>query len=243
MSRDAQDYYRHYWSELGFRPLGAPDPGALALLDPYVGPGTKLLDLGCGDGRALGAWTSDRGAQYTGVDVSTTAIGRAQAQGLDCRAIESASALPFPSCSFDLVACLEVLEHLFLPQEAAAEALRVLRPGGLFVVTVPNVAYWRRRADLLLLGRWNPLGDDRAVSEPWRDPHLRFFTPATLLYMLQEVGFSPVRGGGHGGALLRDLPWVGRALGKSPRVLYRALERRFPGLLAYRAHAVVRKPD
>ena len=50
--------------------------------------------------------------------------------------------MPFGDGELDVVVCNEVLEHLLEPQRAAAEALRVLRPGGVFLVSVPNVAYW-----------------------------------------------------------------------------------------------------
>jgi hypothetical protein len=105
------------------------------------------------------------------------------------------------------------------------------------------VAYWRRRIDLALLGRWNPLGDNLAVEQPWRDPHVRFFNPGSLRRMLTSVGFHPVIVGGHGGSLVRDVPWIGRKLwrGKSSR-LYRTAERAAPSLLAYRLHAVAFKP-
>jgi SAM-dependent methyltransferase len=163
--------------------------------------------------------------------------------GLDSAKIPDATCLPFSDGSFDAAACIEVLEHLFEPQRAVSEVLRVLRPGGVLIVTVPNIAYWRWRLDLALLGRWNPLGDTLAVREPWRDPHIRFFNPKTLRQMLVAAGFNPVEVRGHGGRFLGDLPWVGRKvrglIGPSP--MYRGMERLLPSLFAYRLHAVATK--
>ena len=72
------------------------------------------------------------------------------------------------------------------------EAARVLRSGGVLIASVPNVAFWRRRLDLVC-GRWNPEGDDLSVAEPWRDPHLRFLTTAALR---SHAAASRVRIGG-----------------------------------------------
>ncbi len=91
-------------------------------------------------------------------------------------------------------------------QLVAAEIFRVLRPGGVLLATVPNVAYRRGRAELALLGRFDPYGDDRSVVQPWRDPHIRFFTIGSLRRILQMTGDSPITISGHGGMLLSDIP-------------------------------------
>lgn len=236
-------YYETYWSNNGFCPNGAMTPGLAQLLQAYIRPGYKCLDVGCGDGRTAGLYLRDRGCEYVGVDVSENAVRMVRALGLDGRRVDDATQLPFADAAFDAALCIEVMEHLFEPHIAAAEILRVLRPGGVLIVTVPNVAYWRRRIDLALLGRWNPLGDNLAVEQPWRDPHLRFFNPGSLRRMLTSVGFHPVEVGGHGGSLLRDIPWMGKKLwrGSSSR-LYRLAERAIPSLLAYRLHSVAVRP-
>jgi SAM-dependent methyltransferase len=186
-----------------------------------------VLDVGCGAARSYAPGLAARTGEYIGVDVSATAVEAARAGGLDARVIEDAAALPFPDGSFDLVTCVEVLEHLFEPDRAVAEIRRVLRPGGRLVCSAPNVAYWRLRANLLF-GIWNPLGDERSLQEPWRDPHLRFFTPRTLARMLREAGFSQLEVAAHGGRLLDHATSRPTDFGQS--ALYRSLERRMPSL-------------
>ncbi|HEX6677367.1 MAG TPA: class I SAM-dependent methyltransferase, partial [Actinomycetes bacterium] len=231
----ADAYYESYWSEEGYLPHGAPTWHLRRLLRAHVAEGAKVLDLGCGDGGTAGDAVRARGCAYLGVDVSENAVRRARGRGFDARRIDDAGSLPFEGDSFDAVLAIEVLEHLFLPHLAAAEVHRVLKPGGVFILSVPNVAYWRRRLDLAAFGRWNPFGDDLSVEQPWRDPHIRFFNPASMKRLLTLVGFGDVQVNGHGGALLRDIP-VARRLcrGEEPSRLFRAAERRAPALLAAR---------
>jgi hypothetical protein len=136
---------------------------------------------------------------------------------------------------------VEVLEHLFAPHLAVHAALRVLTPGGIFLATVPNIAYCRSRVDLAF-GRWNPLGDDLSAEQPWRDPHIRFFTPAVLRRTLTGSGFEEVMIGGHDGAFSRRSPNRPAApFAPPPATAYRALARRYPSLFCLRLHAATRK--
>jgi len=236
-------YYDRYWTADGFNPTGrGPFPELEAVLERHARPGDAWLDVGCGDGRTSGVWLNEHGCLYQGVDVSETAVAQAREIGLEAQVVPDAGELPFADETFSGVLAVEVLEHLFEPQSAVAEFLRVLRPGGVLFVSLPNVAYWRRRLELLLLGRFDPLGDDLSIEQPWRDPHIRFFTPKTLERMLTSAGFEvDVRG--HAGAFLADTPKVGRVLNGRSSPLYRWAERRMPSLLGRRLHAVALKPD
>jgi SAM-dependent methyltransferase len=235
-------YYDDYWDR-GVYPEGSGvNPRVLRLIEPYVGETVRAVDVGCGNGRATGAWIEPRVQSYVGVDVSAVAVEEARRLGLDARLIEDATKLPFEDDSFDLAVCVEVLEHLVRPDHAAAEILRVLAPGGTLVATVPNAVFWRRRLDAVV-GRWHPLGDELSVTQPWRDPHLRFFTPHTLQAMIEAAGYTDVRVSGHEGALVRELPVV-RGLGRGGvSDAYRRLEKRAPALLAQRVNCVARKPS
>lgn len=187
-SSSVRQFYDHYWTE-GFAPTGYRlDPVIVALLDRFAG--TLIADVGCGDASHAGSWARAHGRDYVGFDVSKAAVDMSTAQGYDAHLIEDATTLPLEDASVDTVLCMEVLEHLLFPSEALREIRRVLRPRGTLIVTVPNIAHWRTRVDIALFGRWHPGGDHLAVAQPWRDPHLRFFTPKTLRAMLEEVRVS-----------------------------------------------------
>jgi SAM-dependent methyltransferase len=89
---------------------------------------TRVLDVGCGDGRIPALYTSP---EVVVVDSSADAIDRAVARGLDAQ-LADARELPFEDSSFDVVTCSHVLYHLPDVDEALAEFVRVLRPGGRF---------------------------------------------------------------------------------------------------------------
>jgi SAM-dependent methyltransferase len=234
---DAAHYYDEYWSA-EVEPYYEPDPTLSRLLFDGVDGGTRVLDVGCGPARSYALELARRAGSYTGVDVSAEAIRAATAAGFDARLVTDASDLPFPEGSFDLVVCVEVLEHLFAPDRAVSAIHRVLRPGGKLVASAPNVAYWRLRASLAA-GVWNPTGDALSVERPWRDPHLRFFTPSTLERMLRLSGYRDVDVGAHGGRGLDHLTTRPTAHGQSR--LYRLAERRLPSVLGMTVHAVAVK--
>ncbi|MBA2643014.1 MAG: methyltransferase domain-containing protein [Actinobacteria bacterium] len=110
--------------------------GALELLG--VGPG-EALDAGMGAGRLL-AELAQRGWVVSGIDASAEMVAAARSRLPDSAArlvqgkIES---LPFPDASFDAVVATGVLEYSEL-ERALSELARVLRPGGLAVVSYPN---------------------------------------------------------------------------------------------------------
>jgi SAM-dependent methyltransferase len=244
---DAKSYYETYWSAEGFNPTGRTVPPIQRLFERHIDRSADCLDVGCGDGRTSGVWLASRAGSYRGVDVSSGAVEMAREAGLEAQVIGDAAELPFPDASFDAVVCVEVLEHLFEPRAAAAEIARVLRPGGVLIASVPNVAYWRRRADFALLGRWNPMGDELSVAEPWRDPHIRFFNRGILERMLLSTGFSRASVAGYGGTLLGDVPGLRRLCRRHggwavpdwrPNPLYGVCERLFPGALGYRLSVV-----
>jgi SAM-dependent methyltransferase len=244
MTSSIETYYETYWSEAGFYPHGQLTPELRDIFQQHIPNASYCLDVGCGDGRTSGPWLQSNGFRYLGVDMAANAVRDAQRSGLSAMEISDATVLPFVDASFDVVLCIEVMEHLFRPDLAAAEVLRILKPEGVLLVSVPNVAYWRRRVDLLVFGRWNPLGDDLSVKQPWRDPHIRFFNPGSLRRMLTSVGFQSIVVGGYDGSLLRDVPWIGNRLfkGGAASRLYRDAESKLPSPLGFRLYAVARKP-
>jgi ubiquinone/menaquinone biosynthesis C-methylase UbiE len=119
------------------RLLGQP-PGSV--LDCGMGPGRLLVEL------ERGGWS------VAGIDISDEMVGLARARlprSADRLLQGTAESLPFPSASFDAVVATGVFEYVEDLPRALAEVARVLRPGGLFVVSMPNTraigTFWRHR--------------------------------------------------------------------------------------------------
>ena len=125
------------------------NPHLLALIRSNIPPNSSVLDVGCGDGTSIAPVLRKHPIDYVGVDVSATAVAFARRNNLEAQTIEDAADLPFDDASFDAALCLEVFEHLSDPRSATAELAPVLRGGGILIASVPNVALWRRRLDLL----------------------------------------------------------------------------------------------
>ncbi len=110
----------------------------LQVLDRYVGEGSpnrRILDVGCGTGTMLSYLAAYGKAQ--GVDIDEEAIGYCRERGLTDVRLGAAETLPFEDGSFDLVTALDVVEHLDEDVAALREIRRVLRPGGMLLLTVP----------------------------------------------------------------------------------------------------------
>lgn len=164
-----------------------PDIAALvARLQPR-----RLLDVGCGSG-FLAKLVKARvpGLIIHGVDISGVALERARAHVDQVWQVDLDKAdLPLPAEQYDTVTCVEVLEHLYDPHHALQEIARVLAPYGRAVVTVPNLAYWRFRLDLLR-GR---------VPAPAADPrHLHQFDDRLFAATLARAGLNLLEMSGHG---------------------------------------------
>jgi SAM-dependent methyltransferase len=89
---------------------------------------TRVLDVGCGDGRLPSLYAAP---EVVCVDISPVAVEAAAARGLEAQ-LADAQELPFPDSSFDAVTCSHALYHVPDVDRALAEFVRVLRPGGRF---------------------------------------------------------------------------------------------------------------
>lgn len=148
---------------------------------PWHGQG-RLLDFGCGCGSFLER-THRQGWQVTGVDVSAAAIQRVRTQ-LGLRAF--VGSLPHPElrpASFDVVTMWHSLEHVHAPLDVVRQAHRLLVPGGMLLVVVPNIDSLPFR---WFGSAWNGLDLPR---------HLTHFAPWTLQLLLERAGFrvGPIR--------------------------------------------------
>ncbi len=144
----------------------------------------RVLDLGCGTGATL-AWLKQigRAAHTTGIEIFAPAAAEARTQADDVHLLDFENAdLPEGTEPFDLVLCLDVLEHFVDPWCAVDRLVRrYLLEGGTIVVSVPNIRNYRVLASLGLRGRWEYV-DEGTLDRT----HLRFFTRRSALQLLEH---------------------------------------------------------
>ena len=155
-----------------------------------VGPGNRVLDLGCGAGRHafeayrrgadVVAFDADHGElqQVGGMTAAMVAAGEAPRGARAVPVRGDATAMPFGDGWFDRVIAAEVLEHIPLDQRALGEIARVLRPGGLLAVTVPA---------------WLPERICWRLSDDYHNTpggHVRIYTRPELEAKLRAAGFE-----------------------------------------------------
>jgi SAM-dependent methyltransferase len=153
--------------------------GREAAIIPFRGAG-RLLDVGCAGGKDLERF-QEMGWNVTGVELSPSAASVARAR-LGCEVfVGDFEQVALGAESYDVVRFSHTLEHLPSPRRALEKAHRVLRPGGLLWIEVPNAASLERR----LFGRhWYC----------WDLPrHLYHFTPKSIARLVFSTGFQPVK--------------------------------------------------
>jgi SAM-dependent methyltransferase len=120
----------HHWWYRGRRRIIAQLIDSLSLE-----PGARILDAGCGSGRNM--VDLEHLGTITGVEIADASVERARARGVGEVIQCSVTSLPFADDYFDLVVCLDVIEHIADERGALTELQRVVRPGGGLLVTVP----------------------------------------------------------------------------------------------------------
>jgi len=146
--------------------------------------GKTALDVGCGAG-LLTEPLARLGGEVTGLDAApANAVAAARhAQGSGLAVTYLAGELAALDGRFDLVTCLEVLEHVADKEAFVAELARHLAPGGLLVVSTPNRTEASR---LLLVGAAEALGAVPRGTHHWDD----FVTPGELRTLLANAGLT-----------------------------------------------------
>jgi 2-polyprenyl-3-methyl-5-hydroxy-6-metoxy-1,4-benzoquinol methylase len=186
-TRYSTDYFNNeYLPGYGVTAEGYDSAGFAMRYQPLVqemiqrlGRPGRMLEIGAGAGLFMKE-AQNAGWQCVGTEIMDAAMEFAQRRlGLDVRK-QSAEELSFPEASFDAVAMLEVIEHLWEPRRALTAAHAVLRPSGLLVLTTPNYDALSRLI----------LGTEWAVISPRE--HLYYFTTKTLDRLLAETGFDRI---------------------------------------------------
>ena len=169
-------------------------PALLRMVGPLA-PGTRILDVGCGNGHLAGLLAA-RGHLVVGIDLSQSGVAVARRTYPDVRfevvgagrdMLDALGGTPF-----DLVVSTEVVEHLYSPGAFAEGCHRALRPAGRLVCSTPYHGYVKNLALAVTNSfdrHWGPLDEGG---------HIKFWSRSTLSRLLCEVGFCDLRFSGAG---------------------------------------------
>jgi 2-polyprenyl-3-methyl-5-hydroxy-6-metoxy-1,4-benzoquinol methylase len=125
--------------------------------------GQKVLDIGCSSGSMLNYLAARYGCKGTGMDISAESVQAAKSRNPHQNEYSVGSAehpLPFQDEQFDVVICMDVLEHVEKPFAAVREIFRVLKPGGNAIIHVPVT-------DIKWSMDWFALSLNRKAFEKW----------------------------------------------------------------------------
>lgn len=197
---------------------------AAALLAEFVPEGCRVLDVGCGTGSVSSVVRRLRKVRIVGVEPDAERACLARARGIDvvdgCLTSELVATLG----TFDAVLFADVLEHLPNPSALLQLACSVLDGQGIVVLSVPNVAHWSVRWNLLR-GRFDY--EQHGIMD---GTHLRWFTAKSLVGWLLNNGLRVDQMTHSAGTVLgvyRAWPW--RSIRRDRRcALVRHLAKRWP---------------
>ncbi|MGD9471433.1 MAG: methionine biosynthesis protein MetW [Novosphingobium sp.] len=161
----------------------------LALIASHVQPGTRVLDVGCGDGMLLAALRDERAVDARGMEIDAEKVEQCVSRGLSVIQGDANTDLAFyPDDSFDYAILSQTLQTTQRPDQMLDELLRVGRQA---FVSFPNFAHWRVRLYLLAKGR---MPVTRNLPQTWYDtPNIHHLTIADFRDLLDVRGVKVKR--------------------------------------------------
>ncbi|HWY60432.1 MAG TPA: methionine biosynthesis protein MetW [Rhizomicrobium sp.] len=161
-----------------------PDLAAIAAM---IRPGTRVLDVGCGDG-ALLEHLRGKGVDGRGIELSQQNVNACVARGLSVMQGDADTDLnEYPSGTFDAVILSNTIQATEKPRVVLDHLLRI---GRRTAVSLPNFGYWKVRASLLASGR---MPRTRNLDYSWFDtPNIHLCTLSDFLDMTRLCGAAVV---------------------------------------------------
>ncbi len=158
----------------------------LQLIADMVEPGTRLLDIGCGDGELLDYLIHEKNVDGRGIELSMEGVNACVSSGLSVIQGDADTDLAnYPDQAFDYVILSQTLQATRAPKEVLENMLRI---GKRAIVSFPNFGYWQVRLSLAVNGR---MPFTEALPHPWYEtPNIHFCTIRDFADLCDTLGIT-----------------------------------------------------
>jgi methionine biosynthesis protein MetW len=161
----------------------------LQIIAGMIGPGSRVLDIGCGDGALLDYLVHQKDVDGRGIELSQAGVNACVAHGLSVIQGDADTDLAhYPDDAFDYVVLSQTLQATRNPREVVSHLVRIGRHA---VVSFTNFGHWRFRLHLLLNGRMPAIGND---GRSWYDtPNIHLCTIRDFSALCDDLGLEVKR--------------------------------------------------
>lgn len=159
------------------------------LIAGMVEPGSRVLDVGCGNGELLELLAREKSVDGRGIEIEQDRVNAAVARGLSVIHGDAETDLTdYPDGAFDYVILGQTLPEVRNPNEVLAELLRI---GTRAIVSIPNFGHWRHQLHLLITGEVPSVG---FVNARWyTNPNIHPCTIKDFVDLCEELGIAVER--------------------------------------------------
>ena len=162
----------------------------LDLIAKMVEPGSRALDVGCGDGALLDYLNHEKGVDGRGIELSSDGVNACVASGLSVIQGDADQDLDdYPNQAFDYAILGQTLQATRQPHNVLKNLVRI---GKRAIVSFPNFGYWRVRASLMFFGK---MPQTKTLSYNWYDtPNIHFCTITDFINLCDSLGIMIEQG-------------------------------------------------
>ncbi|BCW87738.1 Bifunctional methionine biosynthesis protein MetXA/MetW [Alphaproteobacteria bacterium SO-S41] len=173
----------------------------LGIIAGMVADGSRVLDVGCGDGALLKHLAESKGVDARGIELSQAGVNACVAHGLSVVQGDADRDLAdYPDKAFDYVILGQTIQATRNPRQVLEQMARIGRRG---IVSTPNFAHWRMRLQLLSGGR---MPVTHALPHAWHDtPNIHMCSLRDFAELSRELGLTIERTVALRGAKARDV--------------------------------------